>query len=595
LYLLAESADFVEIQARILESAAGRNLSKSGQSARKQTVTILFYLFAALMLQAPAHASGKWTRYRAEEYEIWSDASRRDVQQLAAALRSIRTFFSNARGPITPGALPSKVRVVMFGNYADFNEVKPRRNGAGFAETGGDHNEIVLANGTNLQRVARHEYTHLLTRRMFAYLPAWLEEGLAEFYSTAEARVVNNETVLGWGAPVPAHRELLNRTRWLTARELAPEDEDQVFYAEAWALTHYLATRYPRELDLYLSTVAAQGEPAFRKAFGRTLDQVIDDAKNYVAQATFSVRTERRAGGEPAALLESESGVEFEATEIHADLLWRAGKPDAAEKLYEKLANSQQPAQAAVARAFLALHREKPDLAKQEFEAAIAAGATDSSVLLQYAVLLRDLKAPPAQVDQALAKAAEAGSAEAAFLAGLRASDTANWARAVEWFSAAAQNEPRKFTIWHALALAQFRAGQETAAKLSAERARDCATSETEREMALALLSPDREKLAAQARREPWKVNTPSAWFNKEGDSRLEGTLERVDCDGARARLFIAAQGRSEGFLVTDPGKVVWRNSPGGNFELSCGVQKPRTVVVEYEQSTREVRALEFK
>jgi tetratricopeptide (TPR) repeat protein len=94
-----------------------------------------------------------------------------------------------------------------------------------------------------------HEYVHYLTRQMIASLPLWLVEGLAEFYGNT--LVESNKVVVG--APSANHIYLLRATHLLPLNTLfdvnssSPYYNEQsktsIFYAESWALTHYLRVR----------------------------------------------------------------------------------------------------------------------------------------------------------------------------------------------------------------------------------------------------------------------------------------------------------------------------------------------------------------
>lgn len=97
-------------------------------------------------------------------------------------------------------------------------------------------------------------------------------------------------------------------------------------------------------------------------------------------------------------------------------------------------------------------------------------------------------------------------------------------------------------------------------------------------------------------------VNTPPGWFNKQGDSRVEGVLERIDCLGQAARLHVRSDEERVALYVANPGEVLLRNVSSVTFQFTCGEQAPRQVIVEYiakpdpEQETAgEVTAIEFR
>ena len=129
-------------------------------------------------------------------------------------------------------------------------------------------------------------------------IPLWLDEGFAEFYQNTEIR--DDETRLG---QVDAYYpEFLQRNQLLPLATLfavdqhSPyyheQDKGSIFYAESWALAHYLKLKDSREgthrladyLDLLhknIDTVAAAAQ-----AFG-DLDQLQADLKKYVVNGDY--------------------------------------------------------------------------------------------------------------------------------------------------------------------------------------------------------------------------------------------------------------------------------------------------------------------
>ncbi len=89
-----------------------------------------------------------------------------------------------------------------------------------------------------------HEYTHSVLHLNAHWLPLWLDEGMAEFF--AYTRFMDHQIYIG--APTERSRFLSDGrlspiATMLTARQssyLKDERSTQLFYAEAWALVHYL-------------------------------------------------------------------------------------------------------------------------------------------------------------------------------------------------------------------------------------------------------------------------------------------------------------------------------------------------------------------
>src|SRR5262249_42645754 len=144
-----------------------------------------------------------------------------------------------------------------------------------------------------------HEYTHLLLRNAVRSVPIWLNEGLAEYYSTYA--IAPGAKTAEIGRPIGSHGRLL-RQRYLPLSELIAVDASSqlydeglrrsIFYAEAWALTHYLmveAPDGPAAINRYVAELAGGSTPAlaFRRAFGATPEQFDDELRKYVARPAF--------------------------------------------------------------------------------------------------------------------------------------------------------------------------------------------------------------------------------------------------------------------------------------------------------------------
>jgi hypothetical protein len=86
-----------------------------------------------------------------------------------------------------------------------------------------------------------------------------------------------------------------------------------------------------------------------------------------------------------------------------------------------------------------------------------------------------------------------------------------------------------------------------------------------------------------------------------EGDARLEGVLEHIDCRGSAARFQVRAGSQPVWLWVEKPGEVLLKTASSLTFTFACGAQRPRKVAVEYKQkpdaargTAGEITAIEF-
>jgi tetratricopeptide (TPR) repeat protein len=143
-----------------------------------------------------------------------------------------------------------------------------------------------------------HEYTHVQFSAAREWMPLWLNEGLAEFMQNTE--IHNKDAQLGEAsvddilylrqhALIPL--DVLFRVDH-TSPYYHQEEKGSVFYAESWALTHYLMlTGNQKRLDMvdtYMALVSQHEDPvtAAEKAFG-DLKQLMKSLQAYIQKDRY--------------------------------------------------------------------------------------------------------------------------------------------------------------------------------------------------------------------------------------------------------------------------------------------------------------------
>lgn len=153
-----------------------------------------------------------------------------------------------------------------------------------------------------LRRTIFHEGVHWFLSSMERRNPVWLEEGIAEVFSTFAIAKKQAE----WGRPVEHHIALLRNERpvpldqlMYTARQDLFGDDSvrtSLVYAQSWAFVHYLLFGKHALSKTVLSDYfrAVQGdathEEAFRKAFGGTYQQLDRALEDYLHSGLYFVR-----------------------------------------------------------------------------------------------------------------------------------------------------------------------------------------------------------------------------------------------------------------------------------------------------------------
>lgn len=131
---------------------------------------------------------------------------------------------------------------------------------------------------------AAHEYVHRVEERNFRPLPLWLHEGLAEFHSQLPPAIAPR---LKGAALLPL--DALRAVDFSSSlyNEAA---RSSLFYAQSWALVHYLFTTEPARFSRYLQILrdgAVEGE-AWNQVFGdgKALEAAL---AAYVQKGQFAV------------------------------------------------------------------------------------------------------------------------------------------------------------------------------------------------------------------------------------------------------------------------------------------------------------------
>lgn len=252
-------------------------------------------------------AAPRWAMVKSESLTALGDTTPAALREVARRLEQFRialaSVVSEARRPL---ALPTLVYV--FASRAAIQPFLPLRDGRPVALRGYFHrdaDEYALAmsvdEGEESASIVFHEYTHLLVQRARA-LPIWLNEGLAEYFSTFALAARGRSAEIG--RPIARHVRLL-RQRFLplsqllavsASSELYDEGERRsIFYAEAWALTHYLMLEMPDGPALInrYGAAAVEGrapDQVFRDVFGVTPTEFEPRLREYVSRSMFRSR-----------------------------------------------------------------------------------------------------------------------------------------------------------------------------------------------------------------------------------------------------------------------------------------------------------------
>ena len=180
------------------------------------------------------------------------ESAARGVAEDFEQIRSLfHTTFQELR--IDPG---QPVVILAARDEATMQMLAPEEGGgeqhirpAGLFHSDGEKDYVVLrldAQGTTAYHTVYHEYTHELLHLNFSGIPLWLSEGVAEFFGNSTLGAQEART----GTVDKTHLYILSKNEWLPMETLLDVRESStyyneknlasVFYAESWAVVHYL-------------------------------------------------------------------------------------------------------------------------------------------------------------------------------------------------------------------------------------------------------------------------------------------------------------------------------------------------------------------
>jgi tetratricopeptide (TPR) repeat protein len=296
------------------DSADAKDLDPPPQQG-KHYFTSMRAIFAALLLTcclslATPVLGAKheiWFEARSPHFVVVSNAGEKQARKTARQFEQIRSVFRQyiliASGHSSPVITifavkdAHSLRALLPEYWATKGHTHPA--GIFFYNLGQFEAAVQLdAQGPNPYEAIYHEYYHSLTLPYFPGLPVWLAEGLADFFGNSEI----NEKEARLGEPDPNLIEELRENRLIPLDVLFKVDQSSpyyneqnqtsMFYAESWALTHYLMLgdngSHKQLLLAYLQGLQQDGtqSAAATKALG-DLNKLQKDLERYINGSSF--------------------------------------------------------------------------------------------------------------------------------------------------------------------------------------------------------------------------------------------------------------------------------------------------------------------
>jgi tetratricopeptide (TPR) repeat protein len=357
-----------------------------------------------------ASAKDEWIEVRSKNFFLIGNAPERDIKKVATKLEQFReTFRLLFRGMSLTSSVPTNV--VVFKSNSAYKPFKPRRADgkaddfiAGYFQHGEDVNYITLSTEgaeTDFSTIF-HEYVHFIVDTNFgkSNVPTWFNEGLAEYYSTFQ---IENDQDIKLGLPEKNHLYLLQQNKLMPLATLfnvgnralhqTGGHSRTIFYAESWALIHYLIQGGKLDglgkfLDALIKDVPV--EKAFQDSFQISYAAMEKELRQYVGKSSFQyVQFSTKNKLTFDAQMQVSPLDDADSNAYLGDLLYHTNRGDDAEPfLRSALTSKPDSIMANTALAMIKLRQRKYEEAKTYLDKAVTLDPKNYMALYQYAYLL---------------------------------------------------------------------------------------------------------------------------------------------------------------------------------------------------------------
>lgn len=235
-------------------------------------------LFFTLSIALPQPGQ-KWIRAESANFTIVSSTGEREtrevatsLEQLAGALRRVHARFD---------AKAAETKIFLFARrrdsqpYFDLLLSRQRAHLSGAYVSHGNRTGTMFVDNEHSfwrDRTVFHELMHNILSASGSRLPLWLEEGIAEYFSSAQIR----GGALTVGKPVPEHQRLLRKQDVLPIAEVfaaesgSPIASHALFYPQSWAIVDLLVRTNREAFYRFVADIeaGATAETALRVHYG---------------------------------------------------------------------------------------------------------------------------------------------------------------------------------------------------------------------------------------------------------------------------------------------------------------------------------------
>jgi hypothetical protein len=260
----------------------------------------IMVLFCFLLMGTSAvrlQSEPKWIRMQSPNFDVLSSAGERETRNTLNYFEQVREFFLKFNGHAPKE--PAPVTIVIFGSEKEYEPYSLNKLALAYFLPRRDRDYIVMGRtGELAEQVATHEYTHLIAEHAGLHYPPWLNEGLAELFSTFT--ILNGSIAIG--DPIPNRILALREDSWVPLSTIMAADHDSPYYNESgkvgslynegWAAVHFIGTtkEYRPKFSAYLTAVAngTDSAEAIQTVYGKSLSTFETELRGYIGQGAFN-------------------------------------------------------------------------------------------------------------------------------------------------------------------------------------------------------------------------------------------------------------------------------------------------------------------
>jgi tetratricopeptide (TPR) repeat protein len=597
---------------------------------RHESILIRLALLAACAGQ-PMWCGEHWISVSTAHFEMYTPNGKRDAERSLQGFEQVRYFFlQNSNNKQAP---EGRVRIIAFSSEKAFQPFRPNAGTFAYYQQSHERDYIVMQDiDPEHHAAAVHEYTHLIIQHLKLKAPLWLEEGMAEVYSSLEPKgaqaMIGRPPASDW--ITVNNRPFLDWTLLFGVDHNSPyynqPDKMQVFYAQSWALTHMLllGDGYRPGFQKFLAAVNS-GMPtvtAFENVYGKSVTDIRKDVERYLHRNTVT-----------AALFDvklSKAEIDPEFSELSpfqkelalADLLSNRPQTEAEAQQRMLALERQHPASIELQESmgYLAWQRHNTQEAVKHFELAVSQGSQNPNMIFQYAGLLQAAHAPSEDIAKLLQQVLtiQPENLDARLFLADTELERRRYANALVILSpihTVSPDQAYRFFAISALAkgnLKDYSDGKELALKalkyaetpeqrfgmtglvefidaaVDRNATRTAVSKTTTPEPALPSPASSGEKPPGGLAHSPY---TPTTLRRSEGLPRVQGKTKAFECRQGAYRLHVQVGNREMIFAMPDLQDIVVRNTVSGTVDWSCGPLKPLEITVVYKPTANGTAA----